>query len=64
LPDFVNYHCRVTLEEARLAIVEGINFAAYKETDSSLHSSDKNCLFGFEHYKSGGDVVKPDPWAE
>jgi hypothetical protein len=27
----------MTLEEARLLIVEGINYAAYKETDSSLY---------------------------
>src|SRR6266850_839011 len=54
----------MTLEEARLVIVEGINYAAYKETDSSLHDSDKNRLFGSEHYKSDRDVVKPSPWAE
>jgi hypothetical protein len=52
------------LEEARLMIVEGIDYAAYKETDSSLHDSDKNVLFGSEHYKSGRDVFKPSPWAE
>jgi hypothetical protein len=54
----------MTLEEARRVIVEGINYAAYKETDSSLHDSDKNRLFGSEHYSSGRDVVKPSPWAE
>jgi len=27
-------------------IIDGINYAAYKETDSSLHDSDKNRLFG------------------
>jgi len=32
----------MTLEEARLLIVEGINYAAYRETDSSLYDSDKN----------------------
>jgi hypothetical protein len=63
-PVYINYHCRMTLEEARLVIVEGINYAAYKETDSSLHDSDKNRLFGSEHYKSGRHVVKPSPWAE
>lgn len=45
-------------------IVEGINYSAYKETDSSLHDSDKNLLVGSEHYRSGRDVVKPSPWAE
>jgi len=54
----------MTLEEARLLIVEGINYAAYKETDSSLYDSDKNRLFGSENYKSGRHIVKPSPWAE
>ena len=45
-------------------IVDGINYAAYKETDSSLHGADKNRLFGSEHYRSGRAVVKPSPWAE
>lgn len=54
----------MTLEEARLVIVEGINYAAYKETASSLHDSDKNRLLGSKHYKSGREVVKPSPWAE
>jgi len=52
---------RMTSEEARLVIIDGINYAAYKETDSSLHDSDKNRLFGSEHYKSGREVVKPSP---
>ena len=54
----------MTSEEARLMIIDGINYAAYKETDSSLHDSDKNRLFGSEHYNSGREVVKPSPWAE
>jgi hypothetical protein len=54
----------MTLEEARLVIVEGINYAAYKETDSALHDADKNRLVGSEHYKSGREVVKASPWAE
>lgn len=53
----------MTLEEARRVIVEGINYAAYKETESSLHDSDKNRLLGSEHYRSGRDVVKASPWA-
>jgi hypothetical protein len=64
LPDFVNYHYRMTPEEARQAAVDGINYAAYKETDSSLYDSDKNRLFGSEHYRSDRVVVKPSPWAE
>jgi hypothetical protein len=64
LPDFVNYHYRMTPEEARQAVVDGINYAAYRETDSSLYDSDKNRLFGSEHYRSDRVVVKPSPWAE
>jgi hypothetical protein len=64
LPDFVNYHYRMTPEEARQAVVDGINYAAYKETDSSLYDSDKNRLFGSEHYRSDRVFVKPSPWAE
>ena len=52
------------LDEARELIIEGINYAAYRETDSSRHDSDKNRLFGFEHYNSGRPVYKPSPWAE
>ena len=54
----------MTPDEARQLVIEGINYAAYRETDSSLHDSDKNRLFGSEHYKSGRSVVKPSPWAE
>ena len=61
---FVNYHSCMTPEEAKQIIVEGINYAAYRETDSSLHDSDKNRLFGSEHYNSGRHVVKPSPWSE
>lgn len=51
-------------DEARELIVEGINYAAYRETDSSLHDSDKNLLFGSEHYKSGRVVTKSSPWSD
>jgi len=54
----------MTSEEARHAIIDGINYAAYRETDSSLYDSDKNRLWGSEHYNSGRWVVKPSPWAE
>ena len=54
----------MTSDEARHAIIEGINYAAYRETDSSLYDSDKNRLWGSEHYSSGRWVVKPSPWAE
>jgi hypothetical protein len=54
----------MTLEEARILIVEGINYAAYKETDSSLYDSDKNRLLGSEHYKSDRHILKPSPWGD
>jgi hypothetical protein len=54
----------MTPDEARELVVEGVNYAAYRETDSSLHDSDKNRLFGSEHYKSGRIVVQPSPWSE
>jgi hypothetical protein len=63
-PDFVNYHSCMTPEEARQFIVEGINYAACRETDSSLYDSDKNRLFGSEHYNSGRHVEKSSPWSE
>jgi hypothetical protein len=53
----------MTLDEARHLVIEGINYAAYRETDSSLYDSDKNRLFGSERYSSGRDIVKPSPWA-
>jgi hypothetical protein len=54
----------MTPDEARHLIIEGINYAAYRETDSSLHDADKNRLFGSEQYNSGRLVAKPSPWAE
>lgn len=55
---------RMTLDEARHLIIEGINYAAYRETDSSLHDADKNRLWGSDHYNSDRSVAKPSPWAE
>ena len=55
----------MTTDEARELIIDGINYAAYRETDSSLpHHSDKNRLFGSEHYKSDRPIAQPSPWAE
>jgi hypothetical protein len=54
----------MTSDEARHMIIEGINYAAYRETDSSLYDSDKNRLFGSEHYKLGRFIAQPSPWAE
>ncbi len=54
----------MTADEARELVIEGINYAAYRETDFSLHDADKNRLWGSERYRSGRIVVKPSPWAE
>ena len=54
----------MTLDEAREEIISGMDYAAYHETDFSLHDSDKNRLFGSEHYNSGRPVDEPSPWAE
>jgi hypothetical protein len=54
----------MTPNEARQMVIEGINYAAYHETDYSLYDSDKNRLFGSEHYNSGRFVCEPSPWAE
>jgi hypothetical protein len=54
----------MTPDEARQMIIDGINYAAYHETDYSLYDSDKNHLFGSEHYNSGRPVCEPSPWGE
>jgi len=54
----------MTSDEARQLVIDGINYAAYRETDSSLHDSDKNRLFGSEHYRSGRPVYNLSPWGE
>ena len=54
----------MTPDEARQLIIDGMNYAAYHETDFSLYDSDKNRLFGSEHYKSGRPVYDPSPWPE
>jgi hypothetical protein len=54
----------MTRDEAAEIVIDGINYAAYRETDSSLYDSDKNRLFGSEHYQSGRAVLRPSPWAE
>ena len=54
----------MTLHEAREQVISGMDYAAYRETNSSLHDADKNRLFGSDHYKSGRPIYKPSPWAE
>ena len=55
---------KMTLDEARQQVISGIDYAAYRESDFSLHDSDKNRLFGAEHFNSGRPVYEPSPWAE
>ena len=54
----------MTPDEAREMIINGMDHAAYHQTESSLHDSDKNRLFGSEHYKSDRPVYTPSPWPE
>jgi hypothetical protein len=54
----------MTPEQARQLIIDRINYAAYHETDFSLHDSDKNRLFGSEQYNSSRPVYEQSPWAE
>jgi hypothetical protein len=54
----------MTQDEARRLIIEGMDYAAYRETDSSLYDADKNRLFGREHYNSGRLIIRPSPWSQ
>lgn len=54
----------MTPDEARNLIIECLNYAAYRETNSSLHDTDKNRLWGSERYNSGRHIANPSPWAE
>lgn len=52
----------MTADEARHLVIEGIGYAAYKETASALYDSDKNNLFEAEHYSSGCLAERTSPW--
>ena len=39
-----------------------MDYMAYRENGTSLYDSDKNRLFGSEHYNSGPSVYSPSPW--
>src|ERR1700676_36262 len=54
----------MTPDKARHLVIEGINYAAYHETDFSLHNFDKNRLFSSKHYESCRPVNEPSPWGE
>jgi hypothetical protein len=53
----------MTKAKAKELVIEGLNYAAYKETDSSLFDSDKNLLYGEDYYDSGRILVRPSSWA-
>jgi hypothetical protein len=53
----------MTDDEAHMMVIEGINYAAYRETGHSLLDSDKNRLFGAEHFKSARPVYEASAWA-
>jgi hypothetical protein len=54
----------MTPDEAREIIINSMDDAAYHQTESSLHDSDKNRLFGSEHYKSDPPDYTPSPQPE
>jgi hypothetical protein len=54
----------MTDTQAKELLISGIDFAAYRETNHSLWDSDKNRLFGAEHYVSGRPVLQPSVWGE
>jgi hypothetical protein len=54
----------MTFDDAREMIIGGIDYVAYRESGFSLHDSDKNRIFGSEHYKSGRPVYDPSHWAD
>src|ERR1700719_3039274 len=54
----------MTPDEGREMIIDSMDYAAYHQTESSLYDSDKNRLFGSEHYKSDRPVYTPSPWPE
>lgn len=48
----------MTENEAKELLIDGIDYAAYRETKHSLWDSDKNKLFGEDHYQSGRPVLQ------
>ena len=54
----------MTVDEAKELLIDRMNYMAYRETDHSLWDSDKNRLFGAEHYVSGRPVLQPSVWGD
>jgi hypothetical protein len=54
----------MTVDEAKELLIEGINYAAYRETNHSLWDADKDKLFGAEHYQSGRPIFEASVWGD
>ena len=54
----------MTETEAKELLIDGMNYAAYRETDHSLWPSDKDKLFGELHYKEDRPVYSPSAWGQ
>lgn len=52
----------VTVTEAKETLISAMDYMAYREVGTSLYDSDKNRLFGSEHYNSGRPVYSQSPW--
>jgi hypothetical protein len=56
----------MTETQAKEILIDLINYMAYKETDRSLFTVDKNRLFGESHYCIDPAIAShaPSPWGE
>ena len=52
----------MTITEAKELLIDGMNYAAYKETEHSLWLTDKDRLFGEPHYHDDRRVFSPSVW--
>ena len=55
----------MTAEQAKEYLIPVMNYAAYREFDCSLYTSDRNRLFGEEHFKPEPNTApaeRPSPW--
>ena len=52
----------MTVAEAKEILISAMDYMAYHEAGTSLYDSDKNRLFGADHYDSGWPVYSPSPW--
>jgi hypothetical protein len=54
----------MTVTEAKELLIDGMNYAAYKETDHSLWATDKDRLFGEPHYHEDSPAFSPSVWGD